>query len=421
MLYEHWLEVARAHPDRLALWDGASGQSYTFRQLAQMAEEQGPAQGAMQFASGAGMTFVLAVLAGWRDQKVLVPLELGQPQPAIDPAPPAPIAHLKTTSATTGASRMIAFTAEQLEADCENVVTTMGLDPAIPNVGAISLAHSYGFSNLVLPLLLKGIPLLLAASALPESVRTAVEHGAAVAVASVPALWQTWHDAGIVSDRIRIAISAGAPLPLALEREVFESTRVKIHNFYGSSECGGIAYDRTEVPRRDAALAGTPMDGVEVSLSGEGCVTVKSRAVGTGFWPIRDPILANGVFQSGDLGEITHDGVYLRGRVSDRINVAGRKVIPEEVERALAGHPKVKDCLVFGVPADGVRNEAIVACVVPREGVSSAKLAEFLQARLPSWQVPREWWMVESLDVNVRGKRARAEWRERYVRERGIE
>lgn len=415
MLYERWLEVTRATPDQRALWDGASGRSFTFQELARAAEQHPASEGGIQFASGAGVEFVLAVLSAWREGKVLGPVEQGQSPPPVETLPTGNIVHLKSTSATTGSARMIAFTAEQLMADCEQVVSSMGLAPAIPNVGAISLAHSYGFSNLVLPLLLKGIPLLLADSALPESVRNAVAQAPFVALPSVPALWKTWFEADILTDRIRIAISAGAPLPLAVERKVFESAGIKIHNFYGSSECGGIAYDRTDAPRNDAALAGTPMDGVDVGLNAEGCVTVQSRAAGLGYWPEPDPALADGIFRSGDLGEVVEGGVYLRGRASDRINVAGRKVVPEEVERALAEHPGVKDCLVFGVPTDSVRNETIVACVVSASEISTRQLTDHLRERLASWQVPREWWRVESLGVNARGKRSRAEWRQGYL------
>jgi acyl-CoA synthetase (AMP-forming)/AMP-acid ligase II len=160
------------------------------------------------------------------------------------------------------------------------------------------------------------------------------------------------------------------------------------------------------------------MEGVEVRVNDEHCVIVRSRAVGTGYWPEPDAALAGGVFRTGDLGEVRNGGVYLRGRSSDRINVAGRKVNPEDVERALAEHPAVKDCLVFGVPADGIRNELIAACVVLASNTAPRELTEFLQVRLLSWQVPREWWVVESLEVNARGKRSRAEWRERYLGQR---
>ena len=52
-------------------------------------------------------------------------------------------------------------------------MATMGLRPDWPNLGVISLAYSYGFSNLVLPLLLHGVPLFLAPSPLPVALRCA--------------------------------------------------------------------------------------------------------------------------------------------------------------------------------------------------------------------------------------------------------
>ncbi len=157
--------------------------------------------------------------------------------------PPKGCVHLKWTSATTGHARLIAFTAEQLAADAAQIVAAMGLRPDWPNLGVISLAHSYGFSNLVLPLLLHGIPLILAPSPLPEIIRRAAAQEPAVTLAAVPALWRAWHEAGGVPAQVRLAISAGAPLPLNLEQAVFAASGIKIHNFYGASECGGIAYD----------------------------------------------------------------------------------------------------------------------------------------------------------------------------------
>jgi acyl-CoA synthetase (AMP-forming)/AMP-acid ligase II len=415
MLYERWLNVVGATPDRLAIWDGATGRSHTFEEIAHEVRQWPLGKGGIQFAEGTGLSFILSVLAGWREGRVICPLEPGQPRPEVAGEPPDRVLHLKLTSATSGVSRMIAFTADQLVADCDHVVSSMQLSPSLPNVAAISLAHSYGFSNLVLPLLLKGIPMFLAASPLPESVRTAISRAPGVTLPAVPALWQAWHEAGILSQRVRIAISAGAPLPLTLEQTVFEATGVKIHNFYGSSECGGIAFDRTPVPRTDAALAGTPLDSVQVGVNPDGCVTVRSDAVGIGYWPDPESSLAEGQFQSGDLGRLAGEGVYLLGRSTDRINVAGRKVIPEDVERVLTAHPAVKDCLVFGVPSDNIRNETIVACVSLHSKVLPSELTEFLQSRLPSWQMPRDWWMLDSLGVNQRGKRSRGEWRARYL------
>ena len=111
--------------------------------------------------------------------------------------------------------------------------------------------------------------------------------------------------------------------------------------------------------------------------------------------------------------------VYLRGRASDQINIAGRKVLPETIEKALIAHPDVRDALVFGVPArQADRGEKIVACAEVKSGVTGEALKQFLITRLPAWQVPRDWWLVDSLRANERGKFSRAEWRKRYLAER---
>jgi acyl-CoA synthetase (AMP-forming)/AMP-acid ligase II len=416
MLFERWCQIARTRQDQIALRDLAAGERWSFGQLASAAETDATAGGPIAFPHGVSADFIFGVLRGWRSGQVVCPLEPDQTAPSMCGPLPAGIVHLKTTSATTGTPQLVAFTAAQLLADAENIVATMGLRPEWPNLGLISLAHSYGFSNLVLPLLLHGVPLTLAGAGLPEAVRRAAATGEEFTLAAVPALWQAWHDAGAIPPNIRLAISAGAPLPLALEQSVFARDALKIHNFYGSSECGGIAYDPTAVPRADGSCAGAPLRGVEVCVAQDGCLEVRSSAVAQTYWPEPNPNLGAGVFHTSDLAELSGGLVYLRGRSSDQINVAGRKVSPEAIERILATHPRLRHCLAFGVPS-GVpgRGETIVACVEACGQVTSGALREFLRTKLPEWQVPRQWWFVDSLSANHRGKLSRADWRKRYL------
>ncbi len=416
MLYERWRQVARTFSGEIALRDLALGRRWTFQELASATERPEPGGEKLAFPQGMSAGFVISTLKAWRSGQVVCPLEPEQVPPAMARDVPAGVVHLKTTSATTGASRLVAFTAPQLIADAEAIVATMGLRPDWPNVGVISLAHSYGFSNLVLPLLLHGIPLILAGAALPESVRRAAAGERAVTLAAVPALWRAWQDANAIPPNVRLAISAGAPLALSVEQSAFATSGLKIHNFYGSSECGGIAYDAASGPRLDGSCAGAPMRGVSLAVADDGCLEVRSRAVGLTYWPEPGPNLRDGVFRTSDLVEISYGLVYLRGRAGDQINVAGRKVSPEQIEKVLLTHPSVRECLVFGAPvADGQRSEIIVACVASRSAVMGEVLRQFLLERLPAWQVPREWWMVDSLSAGDRGKLSRAEWRKRFV------
>ncbi|MFM1768017.1 MAG: hypothetical protein RJA22_546 [Verrucomicrobiota bacterium] len=419
MLHERWREVAAARGSARALTE-ASGQPWTFAALARAAAEsparpvQFPGQAGPDGADPGLAAFVIRVLAAWRDRVPCCPLEPG-PGAGPDLPPPGGVAHLKRTSATSGPARWVAFTEAQLAADADQIVATMGLRPDWPNLGVLSKAHSYGFSNLVLPLLLHGIPLVELASPLPDALRRAAAGRAACTLAAVPALWRAWHEAGAIPPGVRLAISAGAPLPVALEQAVHAQAGLKIHNFYGATECGGIAYDATEEPRADASLAGTPLRGVEVTVDPAGCLEIRSPAAGLGYWPESAPGLSGGVYRSADLAELRAGAVHLRGRAGDVIHVAGRKVSPADIEQALLAHPAVADCLVLGLPAAAEgRGEEIVACVVPRAGPGAAgPLRDFLMARLPAWQVPRRWHFVDTLAPNARGKLSRADWRRR--------
>jgi long-chain acyl-CoA synthetase len=415
MLYERWRQIARERGHGLALRDLAAGREWSFTELAAQAEAAPASAEPVVYPQGYCAGFILDLLRAWRADSVVCPLEPDQEPPQF-PAPPSPCCHLKTTSATGGMPRGVAFRSEQLAADADNIVASMGLRADWPNLGVISLAHSYGFSNLVLPLLLHGIPLILAPSPLPEVVRRAAGGYPDLTLAGVPALWRAWYEAGAILPNVRLAISAGAPLPLSVEQSVFGTMGLKIHNFYGSSECGGIAYDRTATPREDDACVGSPMTNVEVALNEDGCLQVCGSAVGETYWPDGDATLSAGCFQTSDFAELRDGQVYLRGRSGDQINVAGRKVSPTTIERALREHEAVKDCLVFGIPSsDADRTDMIVACVTSNGTNDSGILKQFLLTRLPGWQVPREWWFVESLGANSRGKTPRAEWRRKYL------
>ncbi len=418
MLDQRWRKIASAHSGEIALHDAATARTWTFGELLATADaepqmtEAGPV-----YPTGNGVEFILTLLRAWRAGRVACPLELGQTAPDLPPLP-ADIAHLKLTSGTTGTAKCVAFTAAQLAADPDAIVATMGLRPDWPNLGVISLAHSYGFSNLVLPLLLHGIPLVLVPAPLPAMVLAAARASGygAFTLAAVPAMWRAWHEAAAIPTGVRLAISAGAPLALALESAVFAASGLKLHNFLGASECGGIAYDAGTTPRSDASFVGHPLHGVKLGRTDEGCLEVSGPSVGETYWPHPDGRLGAGHYRTGDLVEFAPDGgLFLRGRADDLINVAGRKVAPEAIELVLRQHADVRECLVLGVPSDEQRGEAVAAIVEADPSLTATTLREFALARLPAWQVPRHWRLVEALAANGRGKLSRTEWRARLV------
>jgi acyl-CoA synthetase (AMP-forming)/AMP-acid ligase II len=145
----------------------------------------------------------------------------------------------------------------------------------------------------------------------------------------------------------------------------------------------------------------------------DGMLEVGGPAVGTSYWPEPRAELAGGFFRTTDVVEIRDGLLYMRGRATDVIHIAGRKVAPEEVEWVISKHPAVRECLVFGAPRNAHENQ-IVAVLVGEERELNAIKAS-VATELPAWKTPRQWLFVDSLGVNARGKVSRAQWREKFI------
>ena len=327
---------------------------------------------------------------------------------------------LKLTSGTTAAPRGIRFRSAQLLADCAQICETMGITEDDLNFGVIPVSHSYGFSNLITPLLARGIPLVLSRDRMPRAVLDDLARTGATVFPGMPVFYQAFAGMSALPalPRLRLCISAGAPLPLAVAQKFREISGHAVHSFYGSSECGGICYDRAALLEVEG-FVGAPLAGVEVRRldeGSEGClVEVRSEAAADGYFPEPDVArLGGGRFFPDDLLAVSGDGFRISGRLSDVINVAGRKVSPAEVEATLLAFPGVREAVVFG-RGSALRNEEVAACVVGVPPSEEAALLEFCRRHLGGWQVPKRIFFLDSLPVSERGKISRRALSERFA------
>ena len=201
-------------------------------------------------------------------------------------------------------------------------------------------------------------------------------------------------------------------------RRFFEAFAVKVHSFYGTSEAGGIAYEDGEDLREETTV-GRPLSGVSIALRPEegappegGRVHVAGKAVAARYvgGNPADGSFVDGGFLTGDIGRFDAEGnLMLTGRVSAFINVAGRKVQPEEVEQVLRAMPSVSDVRVVGA-ADAARGQQIVACIVPRDGQRNIlAVRQYCAARLAAYKVPRQVVWLDRIPLTARGKTDRAQ------------
>jgi long-chain acyl-CoA synthetase len=372
-------------------------------------------------------------LACLRKQKVVLPIDESVAQQQADSAVSIatksgitdwggqPPALFKLTSGTTSAPRMIRFRSEQLLADCDQICDTMGISDLDLNFGVLPVSHSYGFSNLLTPLIARGVAMVLSQDRTPRAVLGDLARTNATVFPGTPVFYQAFCEMENVPvlPKLRLCISAGAPLPIATAKKFREKFKLSIHSFYGASECGGICYDR-EGNSEVEGFVGGPMKDVDLEMiepnSEQSQVRVRSAAVGDSYFPDADEEkLGNGFFVPDDLLARHGSGFKIVGRVSDVINVAGKKVNPAEIEERLLRFPGVRQAVAFGRPAAaGLRNEEVAACIVADVDLSENELLEFCRSGLSAWQVPKRIFIVDSIPANERGKISRRELAERF-------
>jgi acyl-CoA synthetase (AMP-forming)/AMP-acid ligase II len=330
----------------------------------------------------------------------------------------AGIAFVKLTSGSTGDPRGIAATSEALLADDDALTRTMGLTEKDRLLATIPLSHSYGLASLALPALVRGAVLAVPEEAgIYDPFLTAARTGATF-FPTVPAYLDALARMSEPPPRpesLRLVITAGAPLSAATSARFREAFGLPVHVFYGSSECGGICYDR-EGGAAERGTVGAPVEGVRITLepAGDregGRVTVESPAVSSGYLPEPlepDDRLHGGRFRAGDLAVWRGGELALQGRVDDIVNIKGKKVNPREVETVLAGLAGVEEAAVLGVtvPGRGELLRAVVACRPER--LTAAEVLAWCREHLSAHKVPRSVILVEALPRNPRGKLDRA-------------
>ena len=309
------------------------------------------------------------------------------------PVPSRKICCIKITSGSGAIPKAVECRAEHLQADGRQVIETMGIRAGDLNLAVIPLGHSYGLGNLVLPLILQETAMVCAGDYVPRQLVEWIGRYRVTVFPAVPALLRVLAAlppgrANI--DSLRTVISAGAVLTPAVAQAFFARYGIKIHNFYGSSETGGICYDRSGSASLTGRSVGKPLAGVSVTVKA-GHVTVESPAVAT----------RAGRWRLGDLGEWNGRGeLVLLGRAGQGANIGGKKVHPLEVERVLRSLPGVTDAAVWLWQSEG--RDLLAAGVETAH--SRAEIERTLATRLPAWKLPKAWFIARELPRTVRGK-----------------
>jgi 4-hydroxybenzoate-CoA ligase len=277
---------------------------------------------------------------------------------------------------------------------------------------AAKLFFSYGMGNaMAFPLSVGATSVLLPQRPTPELVfelmrryRPTVFYGVPTLYASLLAHKDMAHGAG--SDRLRLCISAGEPLPRTLGERWREASGVDVLDGIGSTEMfqtflsnrpGDVRYGTTGKPVPGYELRILDEQGRQVPTGEIGELVVRGATAGEGYWNQRAKSRRTFVGEwtfTGDKYLRDADGYYhYCGRTDDMFKVSGMWVSPFEVEAALASHEAVLEAAVIGKQDDDglIKPKAFI---VLRNGFAADdQLLETLRALVKQsagpWKYPR--------------------------------
>jgi O-succinylbenzoic acid--CoA ligase len=305
------------------------------------------------------------------------------------------VAIVMPTSGTAGEPKLVELHRVAVVVAVSRSAKRLGASPEAPWVCPLTPAHIGGLLVLLRGAIL-GAPVTMHERFDPQRL---VRDGEGAAFVSVVAgMVRRLVASDLALDGLTLLVGGDA-----IEADAAGAARARgarLVTTYGLTEtCGGFTYD------------GVPLDGMQVRLDAENTIEVSGTTVMEDYR--LDPAATGAAFttdgwlRTGDLGELDDVGrLSVHGRADNVIRTGAEKVWPEEVERVLAGHPKVADVAVAGRP-DPEWGSRVSAFVVPRvldDPPSLDELRVLGAEHLARFKLPRELSLVAEIPRTATGK-----------------
>lgn len=389
------------------------------------------AEGRAAFAQVPECTLFVAIGRGEAGEDTLDSLSREQPSrfDTVDCAP-GDTAVILYTSGTTGTPKGAELSHSNL---CMNALASVAmthLDAHAVSLIALPLFHSFGQSVQMNASVASGGSMVLLTRFEPEAAMRAMTDHSVTVFCGVPTMYiallnHDWKGPDLATT-LRVGVSGGAAMPVAVLRDFEKRYGVVILEGYGLSETSPVATFNHFDTKRVPGSVGVALAGTEVGIMDEagqllgtdepGEIVVRGHNVMKGYWNKPEATaqaLRGGWFHTGDIGKRDADGNhYVVDRLKDMVIRGGFNVYPRELEEVLMTHPAVAMVAVVGVPHE-VHGEEIKAVVVPKPGIpaEAEEIVAWCRERMAAYKYPRIVELVESLPMTATGKILKRELR----------
>ncbi len=272
------------------------------------------------------------------------------------------------TSGTTGMPKGVMHCANTFMFSVHGMIDNCALTQDDDIFMGSPLAHLTGFMyGMWVPLALKTKMILLDVWNVNTAWKLIAEERASFAMGATPFLADLSNSEQMEhcnSDRFRLFVCGGAPIPSALAEKATKALSIKLMAIWGMSECGVVTATKlNDLPEKIFGSDGVALPGCEVKIideygqtlpqGEEGRLVEKSASTFIGYLkrPEAYDVDEDGFFDTGDLARMDSDGyIRITGRSKDIIIRGGENIPVVEVENILYKHPDIIDCAVVAMP-----------------------------------------------------------------------
>ncbi len=320
------------------------------------------------------------------------------------------------TSGTTGYARCLQFTERAALNAAASWRASTKIGPGDRVLCLASINNGLAFNTSLLPVLLSGGEVVFFnGRLLPNAVIQSIDAVRPTIFVAFPFIYELLSaraDAIPRYPELRLCVSSAAPLSQEIGARWREATGLDICDYYGVAEVGPCTFNDGTQP----GTLGRPLGGVEFLITdasgrslepGEvGQIRIKTASMAAGYLDDMKPSFSDhldpaGFFVTKDKGYVAEGRLTLQGRLDTRINIAGRKIDPTEVENVIRLLPGVDSVTVHGESAKS--RTFLVAYVESRSVDKDAVLAHCLR-HLASYKIPQLVKVVRKLARSSSGK-----------------
>jgi long-chain acyl-CoA synthetase len=337
---------------------------------------------------------------------------------------PDDLAALLYTGGTTGSSKGVMLSHNNLEWTARRAAEASELQADEVGLLTLPLSHSFGLHVSILGTMTPSRGVLLRWFD-PQAVLEAIAEHSVQRFAAVPTILQMLlassleeHDLSSLTS----ITSGAAALPVEVLKAFEERVpNVKIVQGYGLTETSPTVAVQSPSSAaegtRKIGSVGEVIEGVEVRIvdlegapvpDGEiGEITVKGPNVMLGYWEndsATADAIRDGWFHTGDMGRLEEGHLFIVERKKDLVIRGGFNVYPADVEGVLLEHPGVAEAAVVGRPSEKWGEEPVAFVVAGPAGVTAEELSGFCQERLATYKIPAEFKIVPAIPKTPVGK-----------------